>query len=120
MKRVRILIVEDEPIIGQDIRDILQNLGYEVSEVVSSGEEAVEKSFSMKPDIILMDIALSGEIDGIDAVKEIRKKLDIPIIYLTAHTEEVTFKRARETEPYGYLVKPVGKNDFYTAIETAL
>ncbi len=120
MKRVRILIVEDEPIIGQDIQDTLQNLGYEVSEVIPSGEEAVEKSLILKPDIILMDIALSGKMDGIDAVKKIREKLNIPIIYLTAHTEEITFNRARETEPYGYLVKPVGRNDFYTAIETAL
>ncbi len=115
-----ILIVEDEPIIGKDIQSLLQSLGYEVSEVLSSGEEAIEKAAEIKPDLILMDIALSGEIDGIEAVKKIKEKLDIPIIYLTAHTEKITFERARETEPYGYLVKPVGRNDFYTAIETAL
>ena len=120
MKSIRILVAEDEPIIGLDIQNTLQNLGYDVPEVVSSGEDAVKKSEELKPDIILMDIVLSGKIDGIDAVKQITEKQDIPIIYLTAHTEKITFDLARETNPYGYLVKPLGKSDLYTAIETAL
>ena len=120
MEKVLILIVEDEPIIGKDIQGLLQSLGYEVNEVITTGEEAILKAVELQPDLILMDIALSGKIDGIEAVKKIKEELDVPIIYLTAHTEENTFDRARETEPYGYLVKPVGRNDFYTAIETAL
>lgn len=120
MEKVLILIVEDEPIIGKDIQTLLQSLGYEVSEVISTGEEAIVKAVELQPDLILMDIALPGKIDGIAAVKKIKEEIDVPIIYLTAHTEENTFDRARETEPYGYLVKPVGKSDFFTAIETAL
>jgi PAS domain S-box-containing protein len=120
MKRARILVVEDEPIIGMDIKGILLNIGYDVPEVVYSGKEAIQKADELKPDIILMDIVLSGEIDGIDAVERIQEKHDIPVIYLTAHTDDGTFKRARNTNPYGYLLKPTGKNDLYTAIETAL
>jgi PAS domain S-box-containing protein len=120
MGKVRVLVVEDEPIIGMDIRNILQSLDYEVPEVILSGEEAIEKAEELRPDLIIMDIVLSGKMDGIEAVKRIKEKLNIPIIYLTAHTEEVTFERASETRPYGYLVKPVGKNDLYTAIETAI
>ena len=120
MERVRILIVEDEFIIGTDIRDTLINIGYDVPEVIPSGEEAIQRTAELQPDIILMDIVLSGEMDGIDAIEQIQEKHDIPVIYLTAHTDDATFKRARDTNPYGYLIKPTGKNDLYTAIETAL
>jgi CheY-like chemotaxis protein len=120
MNKPRILLVEDEPIIGMDLQTILQNLGYDVPKVVTSGEEAVMKAEELKPDIILMDIILPGKMDGIDAIKEIKNNFDIPVIYLTSHTEKITFDRARETTPYGYLVKPAGKNDLYTAVETAL
>lgn len=120
MGKVSVLVVEDEPIIGMDIREILQSIGYEVPEVISSGEKAIEKAEELRPDLIIMDIVLSGEMDGIEAVKEIKEKLNIPVIYLTAHTEKTTFERASETIPYGYLVKPVGKNDLYAAIVTAL
>lgn len=118
--KVSILVVEDEPIIGMDIRKILQSIGYDVPEVVTSGEKAIEKAEELRPDLIIMDIVLSGEMDGIEAVKGIKKKLNIPVIYLTAHTEKATFERASKTTPYGYLVKPVGKNDLYAAIETAM
>jgi PAS domain S-box-containing protein len=120
MKGTRILVVEDEFIIGTDIQDILRNIGYDVPEIVPSGEKAIERAEELKPDIILMDIVLSGEIDGIDAVERIQEKHDIPVIYLTAHTDDVTFQRARDTNPYGYLIKPTRKSDLYTAIETAL
>jgi PAS domain S-box-containing protein len=120
MSKTRILIVEDEPVIGMDLQNILMSLRYDVPAVIASGEEAIEKAEELKPDLILMDIILSGDMDGIDATKRIREKLKIPVIYLTAHTEEFTFKRARETDPYGYLVKPVGKGDLYTAVETAI
>jgi PAS domain S-box-containing protein len=120
MGKVSVLVVEDEPIIGMDIRKILQSIGYDVPEVISSGEKAIEKAEELKPDLIIMDIVLSGKMDGVEAVKGIKEKLNIPVIYLTAHTEKVTFERASETTPYGYLVKPVGKNDLYTAIETAI
>lgn len=120
MKKTRILIVEDEPVIGMDIHGSLENLGYDVLAVVSTGEEAREKTDELKPDLILMDIVLPGKMDGIEAAKHIRQRYDIPVIYITAHSETATFERAREAEPYGYLVKPIGKSDLYTAIETAL
>ena len=120
MRRTRILIVEDEPVIGMDLQNILTSLRYDVPAVVTSGEEAIEKAGELQPDLILMDIVLSGDMDGIDATKNIREMFKIPVIYLTAHTEELTFQRARETDPYGYLVKPVGKSDLYTAVETAM
>ena len=120
MKKTRILIVEDEPVIGMDIHGSLKNLGYDVLAVVSTGEQACEKTDELKPDLILMDIVLPGKMDGIEAAKHIRQKYDIPVIYITAHSEAATFERAREAEPYGYLVKPIGKSDLYTAIETAL
>ncbi len=120
MKKPVIMIAEDESIIAMDIRNTLTNLGYSICAIVSSGEEAVEKAIELVPDLILMDIKLKGEIDGINAVKQLKKKLNIPAVYITAHTNEQTFKRAIETEPYGYLLKPVGKNDLYTTIETAL
>ncbi len=120
MNKPRILIVEDEPIIGIDLQNTLISLGYDVPAVIPSAEEALRKVTERKPDLILMDIFLSGEMDGIEAAKRIQESYDIPIIYLTAHTEETAFTRARETSPYGFLVKPTGRSDLYTAVETAL
>ena len=90
MVNARILVVEDERITAEDIKDSLNNLGYEVSDLVSSGEEAVKKVEELQPDLILMDIRLEGEMDGIDAVEEIREKYDIPVIYLTAYSDNRT------------------------------
>jgi len=120
MASARILLVEDEPIIALDIKAMLESIGYEVLDVVNSGEKAIAKTEELMPELILMDITLQGRIDGVEATKHIKGKLDMPVIYLTAHTEEGTFRRARETAPYGYLVKPLGVSDLYSAIETAL
>ncbi len=120
MASARILLVEDEPIIALDIKAMLESIGYEVLDVVNSGEKAIAKTEELMPELILMDITLQGRIDGVEATKHIQGKLDMPVIYLTAHTEEGTFRRARETAPYGYLVKPLGVSDLYSAIETAL
>ncbi len=116
----KILLVEDEPVIGLDIKKTLLDLGYEVPDIILSGEEALRDIEDLNPDLILMDIRLSGAMDGIETVKQIQQKFDKPIIYLSAHTEHETFERARETKPYGYLMKPIGQNDLYSAIETAL
>ena len=115
-----ILVVEDESIIAMDLTNTLTILGYSVPAIASSGEEAVSLALSLKPDLILMDIQLKGDMDGIAAVRAIKKQTDIPAVYLTAHANETTFLRAIETGPYGYLLKPIGKNDLYTTIETAL
>lgn len=120
MERIRILIAEDEPIIALDIQNTLLSLGYEVPAIVATGEEALKKTEEIRPSLLLIDIVLTGEMDGIDAAKLIRERFDIPIIYLTAHSAGEAFQRARETDPHGYLIKPIGKNDLYTAIETAI
>ncbi len=115
-----ILVVEDDSIIGLDIENTLKRMGYDVLEGATSGEEALRAVEQTQPDLIIMDIFLDGDIDGIEATEKIQEKYDIPVIYLTAHTQEATFKRARQTSPYGYLVKPAGRNDIYSAVETAL
>jgi len=119
MRKTRVLIVEDETIIALDVQGILAGLGYEVVGIASTGEAAVQKALSLKPDIILMDILLAGQMDGIDAAREIRKSHDIPIIYLTANADRATVDRAHDTQPYAYLNKPIHERDLYSNIESA-
>jgi PAS domain S-box-containing protein len=120
VSNARIIIAEDEPIIAIDTQDSLTSLGYDVLAVVETGEEAIRKAAEIRPDLILMDIVLAGDIDGIEASKQIRETLDIPVIFITAHSTDQIIQRARDAEPYGYLVKPIGKNDLFTTIVTAL
>ncbi len=115
-----ILIVEDESIVALDIMDKLERLGYNVLAIVSSGEEAVEKVAKIQPDLILMDIVLKGKIDGIEAARRIQESFNIPIIYLTAHSDEQTLKRAKITRPFGYIIKPFTDKDLQNAIEIIL
>ncbi|MFP4642544.1 MAG: response regulator, partial [Dehalococcoidia bacterium] len=102
MAKRRILVVEDESIIASEIRGALGELGYTVVDVAVSGEEAVEKTGEYAPDLVLMDIVLEGEMDGIQAAEEIRSQHNIPVLYLTAYTDENTMQRAKISEPYGY------------------
>lgn len=116
----RILIVEDQLIIGLDLRLMLESLGYQITGIVGSGEECIESVRKEKPDLVLMDIMLSGEIDGIFTAELINREFDVPIIYLTAHSDENSLVRANLTEPYGYIVKPIDEKYLYSAIEIAL
>jgi len=120
MEKIRILIVEDEGLIARDVEDMVRNAGYEVCAVVGTGEEAVEKSESTRPDLILMDIILRGTMDGVEAAEKIRERFNIPVIYLTAHTDENTLQRAKLTEPLGYTLKPVEQKELMTVMEMAL
>jgi len=120
MDKTRILIVEDEGLIARDIEDMVRHAGYEISAVVGTGEEAVEKAETSHPDLVLMDIILGGEMDGVEAAEKIRDQFSIPIIYLTAHTDEKTLQRAKLTEPIGYTLKPVEQKELMTVIEMAL
>jgi diguanylate cyclase (GGDEF)-like protein/PAS domain S-box-containing protein len=120
MERVRILIVEDEGLIARDIENMLKNAGYEVCGLAQSGQEAIEKAESCQPDLILMDIILQGDMDGIRAAEIIRERYDLPVIYMTAHTDETTLQRAKLTEPLGYTLKPVEQKELMTVIEVAL
>ena len=115
-----ILIVEDERIVAEDIKTSLKRLGYNVLAIVSSGKEAITKALELKPDLVLMDILLKGDLDGIEAANKIRSKSNIPVIYLTAHADEITLKRAKLSEPFGYIVKPFETKDLKIAIDMAL
>ncbi|NYB51528.1 MAG: PAS domain S-box protein [Methanobacteriaceae archaeon] len=119
MRDVNILLVEDDAIEALDIKRTLESFGYSVAYVASKGEEAVGKALELMPDLVLMDIILKGEQNGIEAASEI-KKLNIPVIYLTAHSEEATIKKAKLTEPYGYLIKPYDVVELKFAIDLAL
>ena len=119
-KKVNILVVEDERIVAKDIRRIIEGFGYIVPAIVSTGEKAVQEAENLHPDLVLMDIVLEGEMTGIDAAKEIRNRFSIPVIYLTAYSDIDTVKRAKETMPYGYLLKPVNEDELRTMVETAL
>jgi PAS domain S-box-containing protein len=114
------LIVEDESIEAMNFEQSLKSFGYEVVGIVSNGKDAVNKAASFKPDLILMDIVLKGDMDGIEAAGYIKEEFDIPIVYLTAHPEQSAIDRAKLTSPYGYLIKPVSKTDLKNTIELAL
>jgi PAS domain S-box-containing protein len=120
MGKVRILLAEDERIVARDIAASLESLGYEVCASVPSGEEAIEKAERMRPDLVLMDIRLIGEMNGVESAGRIRQLFHIPVIYLTAHTDEETLRRAKITEPYGYILKPFEEREMHVAIEMAL
>lgn len=119
MNRPTILIVEDEAIVALDIRHRLSGLGYGIAAVVSSGEEAVEAALRLRPDVVLMDIMLEGEMDGIQAASAIIEQLDIPVVYLTAYTDEETLERVKVTQPCGFIIKPFEAREVHTAIEMA-
>ncbi|NBF39332.1 MAG: response regulator, partial [Spirochaetes bacterium] len=120
MQNERILVVEDEKIISLDLQRRLEKFGYQVVGLSATGTDAVEKAHSLLPDIILMDIMLGGDIDGIDAARQIKEELAIPVIFLTAFADEKTLARAKEAEPYGYVLKPFKERELYTTIDIAL
>lgn len=117
----KILIVEDESIVAMDIQQSLEKLGYEVLGVASTGLKALEfLSKRSKPDLILMDIMIKGEMTGIDVAEEVNKNFSIPVIFLTAYADDNTLERAKLSEPYGYILKPFKTIDLKTNIEVAL
>lgn len=120
MKSTRILVVEDEAIVAMVIKKRLMNLGYSVSGVAATGKDAITKVEGTFPDLVLMDIMLKGDMDGIEAADEIRKRFSIPVVYLTAHSDENTLERAKQTEPYGYILKPFTERDLSSNIEIAI
>lgn len=117
--KARILIVEDESIVAMDINKMLVDSGYEVTSMVSSGEEAISVVREQKPDLILMDIVLKGKMTGIDAARIISQYFDVPIIYLTALSSDDTLLETNNRESYGFLFKPFSANELNIAIEMA-
>ena len=120
MSNKKILIVEDESIIAEDIADSLISLGYKVTAIVHSGEEALESAVKERPDLVLMDVNLQGEIDGITTGDRMRSRFQIPVIYLTAYADENTLRRVNSTKPFGYIVKPFEEKNLHTTIQLAL
>jgi DNA-binding LytR/AlgR family response regulator len=119
-EKTKILIVEDEMVIGANISLELNKLGYEVTGIVPRGEEALVHLKENTPDILLLDINLKGELDGVETAKEMQKTHNVPIIYLTANTDDANFNRAKETHPYAFITKPFKKLDLKRAIELTL
>ena len=120
MSKANILIVEDDAVSANVLSFMLTKLDYEVIDQVSSGEEAIAVSLTQRPDLILMDINLRGDIDGIQAAQQIRDQVDIPVVYLTAYSDSVTLERAKITKPYGYVLKPFEARTLSTAVEMGL
>ena len=117
---VKVLVVEDESVVSKDIQESLKGLGYAVCGTASAGEEAIRKAESLQPDLVLMDIVLKGDIDGVEAAETIRSRLHVPVIYLTAYSDEHTLNRAKVTEPSGYILKPFDERELHTTIEVAM
>ena len=120
MASARILVVEDERITAEDLRDILTGLGYAVTAVVSSGADAIREAERTAPDLVLMDIRIKGDMDGVEAARIIRERFQIPAVYLTAHADQETLERAKLAEPLGYVVKPFQESELQASIEMAL
>ena len=115
----RILVVEDQRLIAADIENTLKKLGYVVVGNVSSGEDAISTSDQVRPELVLMDVRLRGEMDGIQAAEIIRDRFNVPVVYLTAYADEETILRAKKTTPFGYLVKPFNERELRATIEIA-
>ncbi|MGB9940128.1 response regulator [Methanosarcina sp.] len=120
MVKTKILVVEDQTIVALNIKSRLKNLGYDVPGTVVSGEEAIREAELTNADLVLMDIMLKGDMDGIEAARIIKSRLGIPVIYLTACTDFETLERAKLTEPEGYISKPFKEEDLCENIEAAL
>lgn len=116
----RIMIVEDENIIAEDMKVTLQCYGYEIVAIADSGEKAIIEAENKKPDLILMDIMLKGELDGIETAEKIKKKSGIQVVYLTAYSNDSTITKASKTEPLGYLLKPFDERELHATIQMAL
>lgn len=117
---VKLLIVEDEIIVARQLANSLNKLGYEVVAIATSGEEGIEKTAQTQPDLVLMDIVMPGEIDGIDAAQKIWHLFSIPVVFITAYADQETVSRAAMTDPFGYILKPFQPKDLYATIQVAL
>lgn len=116
----KILVVEDEAVVAIEIQDKLNCLGYNVAGISFSGEDAIKKTEELRPDLVLMDINLGEGIDGIETAGRIQARFNIPVIYLTAYTDEETLQKAKLTKPYGYIIKPFNDRELHIIIEIAL
>lgn len=117
---IQVLIVEDEQVIAINLRECLESMGYAVPAIATSAQQAIEIAAARQPNLVLMDIRLQGERDGIDAAEQIWNTLQIPVIYVTGHSDQSTIERAKMTAPFGYLLKPIRERELYVAIEATM
>ena len=120
MSTAKIFIVEDEAIVAESLNDQLEALGYIVTGNAPSGEEALRKIKNNLPNLVLMDIMLEGEMDGVETAQQIRELYGIPVIFLSAYSDSETLGRAKLTEPFGYLIKPYKERELHTTLEITL
>jgi CheY-like chemotaxis protein len=118
--KANIMIVEDEGVVSIDIRNMLIKAGYSIAAVAFQGDDAVEKAELSAPDLILMDIGLKGEIDGIEAAKRILDRFQIPVVFLTGFADEVTMAKAQEIKPSGFIIKPINEEELKKTLEDIL
>ncbi|HMM39688.1 MAG TPA: response regulator [Desulfovibrio sp.] len=116
----RILLVEDERIIALEMKLFLQRLGYQVAASLATGEQALADAPAIRPDLVLMDIMLAGDLDGIETARRLRAVLPVPVVYCTAYTDPETMRRAQDTRPAGILTKPVNLDDLRRTIDQGL
>src|ERR1051326_7212472 len=116
---MKIMIVEDEKLIAHSLAEMLRTNGYEVTAILQSGEDALQQIRAQRPDLVLMDIDLSGELDGIETADKIRSEFSVPVIFLTAHDNPEYIDRAKRTQPFGYLLKPIRQMDLVSTVEMA-
>jgi DNA-binding LytR/AlgR family response regulator len=120
MEKLNVFIVEDESIVAKDIQNSLTKLGYNVVGTANNGVDALEKIDNLKPDLVLMDIQIKGNMSGIEVSEKVKERHHIPVIFLTAYADEGTLSRAKITEPYGYILKPFKEIDLHSTIEMAI
>jgi len=120
MSVIRVLIVEDEQIFARDLRRQLEGLNYDVISICITGEEAIDRTHLSRPDLVLMDIRLKGEMDGVEAARRIQEQYEIPVIFLTAYSDDHTLQRAKISQPFGYLLKPFNANELHATIQMSL
>ena len=116
----KIIVVDDEVVIALGLQERLTTMGYEVIDIAHTGEEAVEKARNLRPDLMLLDIMIPGKLDGIQVAETVKSELDIPVIFITAFSEDQIIDRAKQAEPYGYIIKPFQDRELKAAIEVAL
>jgi len=120
MEATRVFVVEDESLIARDIMNSLEHMGYKVTGTAASGADALRMVEQTTPDLVLMDIVLQGDMDGIETAEKVRSRFNIPVIYLTACSDDIALDRAKLTEPFGYIVKPYEEEELHLAIEMAI
>lgn len=120
MRSTNIMVVEDELIVAEDLTRWLMTLGYTIAARAMTGRDAVQRCEATRPDLVLMDILLPGDMDGIQAAEEIRRRFDIPVVFITASSDDATLARAKVSEPFGYILKPFDERGLYSTIEMAL